>query len=821
MRREIWVVGGIVATFALAIGANAAMFGLVGRLLLGVPDGVKNPDRVAHIGLTFTAEGGERFTVTTTSYPAFTSLRALGAVYDATAAVRRDTMMVGQGASLEQITTIQASGDYFGVLGARPFIGSLFSAADDDVRAANPVMVLGYRYWQRHFAGDRGIIGRQIMLDDAPVTVIGVAARGFTGDAQAPVDAFTTLSFAMRNRGSEWSTNSEMNVVEIVARLRAGVAPVVAGPQSVLALRGSFADHQRAAQLVNARVTPLDDRSGVSESQQAKTSLWLLGVAMVVLLIATANVGTLLLLRALRRRREIAVRLALGVSRPRLARMLLTESVMLAVIGGVAGLAVSRWLGEAVRAVLLPGIAPVEGFVDQRVLIATAVATVACGLIAGCAPLVQLRTRDLVFGLKDDSGGARSRRSATRALLVGAQVGLCTVLLIGAGLFVRSLQRIQNQDLGFSTSRLMLVELTFRKPITGAERDAAYTDVVRRLSALPGITVATIVQSMPFGAHHIPPISVPGRAEPPSQGGQLPMMYGATPEFLKMMGVTARDGRLFDQADGKSGSLVVLVNESMARGIWPNESAIGKCIRIGFDPNTEPSALAPATLPCRQIVGVVRDSRARSLRPEGIEAKLMQFYVPFEQIPGGPFGEGGPSISGVLVQSAGDVHAMIPRVQRLVQAEATTPVFARVRSYQDLLDPQMASWRLGATLFSAFGMLALGIAALGLFAVISYLVAQRTHEIGIRLAVGGTGGRIARLVIGDSVRMVATGVVVGLIAAGGLAPFVQAMLFQTSAREATVIVAAVGVLLAAAVCAAAIPAWRASRINPITALRVD
>jgi predicted permease len=400
------------------------------------------------------------------------------------------------------------------------------------------------------------------------------------------------------------------------------------------------------------------------------------------------------------------------------------------------------------------------------------------------------------------------------------QVALSFVLLVGAGLFVRSLQRVQSQDLGFSTARLLSVTLDFHGAATGAARDRIYEDMVRRVASVPGVTGVSVVQGMPFGSHNIPPIHVPGYVMPPPNMQQLPILYAATPAYLEMMGVRLVEGRLFTRADTTGTPLVVLVNETMARTMWPGRSAIGGCVQaghaseaLGMDPMS-----AAALLPCRTVVGVVRDSRARSLRTEGGEAKLPQYYVPFGQLPPAPF-PNAPNVSGLLVQTAGAPERSAPAVQRVIQATSPVQVYARVRPYQSLIDPQLRSWRLGATLFTAFGILALIIASLGLFAVVSYLVRQRTREIGVRLALGGSGGRIGQLVIRDALRMTMVGGLAGMVIALAAAPTVQTLLFETSPRDPRVLGTAVVALVVVTLCAASVPAWRASRVSPMTVLR--
>jgi hypothetical protein len=306
---------------------------------------------------------------------------------------------------------------------------------------------------------------------------------------------------------------------------------------------------------------------------------------------------------------------------------------------------------------------------------------------------------------------------------------------------------------------------------------------------------------------------------------QLPIMYGATPQYLAMMGVMVREGRPFTPPDDARAPLVVLVNETMARTIWPGESAIGKCVRSGhgstlMDPASEDMDAVHATLPCRTVVGIVRDSRARSLRLERGEDRLMQYYVPFEQLPAPPVPDYS-AVHGFLVQTAGEPDELAIAVQRAIQGTSVTPVFARVRAYQELIDPQLRSWRLGATLFSLFGAIAVGVAGAGLFAVVSYLVAQRTREIGVRIALGASRHAIAGLVVRDALRMVIVGSGIGVLVSLAAAPLVQPMLFQISAREPLTVGFAVVLLGTVALLAAAIPARRASEVSPLLALRGD
>ena len=335
--------------------------------------------------------------------------------------------------------------------------------------------------------------------------------------------------------------------------------------------------------LHSVELTPIIPGSESRESPQARIALWLAGISLIVLLIATANVGTLLSLRSAKRRREIAVRIALGAGRRDLARQLLLESVLLAAIGAALGLLLSRWLSDIVRVTLLPNLAS-ESFIDGRVLAASIVAACLAGVIAGLIPLAQLGRTDLAVQLRAGGGHGASGRFALQTTLVSVQVALCTLLVIGAALFVRSLQRVQSQNLGFSTANLLYVTLEFRGYVAGVERDLAYEDAVQRVRGVAGVRSATVVAGIPFGPHNIPPVSVPGLSKPPGAGVQIPIMYGATPEYLSMMGVTLVGGRLLTERDGAAASRVVLVNESMARSVWPGQSPLGKCIAWASDP---------------------------------------------------------------------------------------------------------------------------------------------------------------------------------------------------------------------------------------------
>jgi predicted permease len=820
-RREPTFVAGIVLTFGLVIGTNAAMLGLVRRLMLAPPPGVQDAERVVRAATTLTADDGSVFTMETTSYPTFRDLAALDRAFAAVAAVSADSVTTGEGADLAEVPAVKASGQYFAVLGVRAAAGRLFGPSDDALPNGNDVVVLSHAFWQRRFAGEASAIGQQLVVDGQRLTIIGVTPPGFNGTELAPADLFIPLTTAMRSRGAGWWSDPRIRMVSIVAHLRPGVTENEAESLALRTLR----ETQPASGTDRLTAVPLESvmpGRAARTTPQARIALWLAGVSVVVLLIATANVGTLLLLRAAKRRREAAVRLSLGARLTQLARQAVVESLLLSLAGCVLGLVLTHWIGDIVRVTLLPNVVAITDFVEPKVLAASVVAACVAGLLASLGPIAQLGRRDLSLELRDGGGHGASGRVVYQHALVAVQVAMSVVLLVGAGLFVRSLERVQSQDLGFSTARLLHVTLDFRGPTPGPEHDRALAEAAERVGSIPGVTGVTVVQGMPFSSHNIPPIHVPGYAMPSPAAQQLPIMYAATPAYLDMMGVKLREGRLITRGDTAGTPLVVLVNETMARTMWPGRSAIGGCVQAGHvgDPALGDPMSAAAFLPCRMVVGVVRDSRARSLRTEGSEARLMQYYVPLGQAPPAPF-PNIPEYHGILVRTAGEPDRWVTPIQRIIQGTSSRAVYARVSPYQTLIDPQLRSWRLGATLFSAFGLLALAIAAVGLFAVVSYLVTQRTQEIGVRLALGGSARGVAGLIVRDAVKMSALGGALGIAIAVVAAPLVQSMLFETSTREPVVLIAAAVVLLVVTVSAAAVPAWRAGRVSPMIVMRTD
>jgi predicted permease len=538
-----------------------------------------------------------------------------------------------------------------------------------------------------------------------------------------------------------------------------------------------------------------------------------MGVAAVVLLIACSNVANLLLARALRRRREIAVRIALGAGRGRLVRLLLTESVLLAGVGAFAGLAVAWGASELVRKILIPGVEWPSAPVGLRVLVVSAAAALAVGVLTGLAPALRASRPDLTSSLKAGAREGGGQSSRLRAALTVSQAALSLVLLTGAGLFVRSLMHVRAIDLGFQPDRVLVVQV--RYPTAArlgdqnsagevARRRSVYVDAMQRARQLSDVEHASLSVGLPFQSSFGQFLRIPGWDSIPEFKAPGPFLSAVAPDYFETVGARLLEGRTFTAADRAGSEPVVIVSRAMARTLWPQQKhVLGQCLYW----STSQDSLTT----CSRIVGVMADAHAWGLK----ELPALNYYIPFGQ----ERGMGGTTL---LVRPALGHEADVRReVRALLLSIDPSISFVRAASLQDAIDPQVRPWRLGAAVFTLMGVLALVVAAVGLYSVMSYLVAQRTREIGVRMALGAHARSILLLVLRESVSMAAMGVVLGLVIALWAGRFVAPLLFETSPRDGGVLLVSAAMLLAVSVLASTIPALRAKRVNPIEALRSD
>jgi predicted permease len=804
LRAAPWVTGAAALTLALGIGANATMFGVVDRLLLRPPALVVDPGRVTRLYIERRREGLRGRVMPMVSAPAYFAVRDSTRAFAAVAAFFPTEHVVGEGDGARPRRVLEASGNYFSLLGARPALGRLFGPDDDRAPAGSLVAVLGDRYWREQYGADPAAVGKTIVVEGTRYVVVGVAPRGFNGIELERVDVYVPLSaIAFHARSHDWATNDRMAWMRMVARLRPGADAAAAEREATTALRRTAPDTSAfdhgarvlASSVVEARAPmPSDRRTGAS------IAAWLGGVAAVVLLVACANVANLLLARAVRRRREIAVRTALGAGRGRLARQLLTESALVAASGGALGLLVARWGGAAVREVLLPDVDWSGAVVSGRVLLFALGATALTALLTGLAPVLHVAAQGVAVGLRTGAREGGGRRARLRTSLLLAQAALSAVLLVGAGLFVRSLRRIGALDFGYEPTRLLFVELSFPNGVRDDVQLAAYDRALERARHVPGVARAALTMSSPFYSLIGGDLAIPGFDSLATLGPDFPLYNAVSPDYFATMGIRVARGRPLLPTDVDGAPRVVLVNEAMARRIWKGVDPIGRCVRVGGD-----------TMPCAEVVGVVHTVINNDLR----ERPQLQYYFPLAQK------MSDNTLRALVVRAAGRPELLVPTLRRELAAAAPGARYVDVVPLEERIAPQVRPWRLGATMFSAFGALALLIAAVGLYSVMAYVVAQRLHEMGLRMALGARGRDVLGLVLRQGLGVAAAGIALGSGVALAAGHWVAPLLFDVSPRDPVVFLGVAATLGAVAAAATLVPARRATRVDPTEALRAE
>ena len=820
LRRKPGFTAAVVLTLGLGIGANATMFSVVDRLLFRAPAYIDAPDRVHRVNLVVTTERDGDFTNGTLSYKRYVELTDFTRSFDVTAAFAGGRPALGVGENAREMDIFAVSASFWRLFDMKPALGRFFTPDEDRAPEGALVAVLGYGYWQTSYGGRADVLGKQVTIGSHSYTIIGVAPEGFVGVAMAPSAAFVPItawanaSFGARaardgpigGRRPSYHSTHNIQWMDMLARRKPGVTVATATADLTTAYRRSYIAQKttnqslRPTELAKPRAvaSPLLRERGPRQGNDSKVATWLVGVAAIVLLVACANVGNLLLARAFGRRREIAVRLALGVTRSRLLRQLVTESLMLAGLGAVAGLVLAQWGGGVLRGMLLGDVTLPSTFGDGRVLAFTLVATIVAGLLTGLAPALHAGRGDIAATLKAGSREGTYQRSRTRIALLVVQGAMSVVLLVGAGLFVRSLRNVRNVDLGFSASGVLYTEVSMR----GVALDSVQSGELRRrlmeaATSLPFVESAARSVTVPFWSSITMDLYVAGIDSVDRLGDFY--YHAVSPDYFRAMRTPLKRGRLLAASDTRTAPRVMVVSESMARKLWPGRDAIGQCVRVNAD-----------SVPCTEVVGVVQDIKRQNLT----EAEGLQYYLPIDQLERGIGG-------GLFVRTRGDAKSHSEAIRRELQKVMPGASYVSLTPLDNLLGGQMRSWTLGATMFTVFGLLALLVAAVGLYSVIAYNVAQRTHELGVRVALGAQSPDVVRLVVGEGIRVSAIGVGIGTIVALGAARYVGPLLFAVSPKDPLVFTAVGGLLLAVAVVASLVPAWRASRVDPSVALRGD
>ena len=794
----------LVATLTLALGlaAQFSAFGLVDRLLLSPPAHVHEPGSVHRLHIDRDNRGrGGRFLWFQTPYRSYQDLRSRVTGFAAMAAYRTTTSSVGSGSGAREGAVIFADHHYFPLLGASARLGRVFGAEDDQPPAGRDVVVLSDPYWRTAFGAERSVLGQTLRMGAKTYTIIGVMPAGFTGDRPEPVDLWAPLHAGAYEMTPVWTSSFLFRSVSVLTRLAPGASQEAAAEEAAAVYR-QLVDGTPAAddtaRVVLSPLAPGRTQQGTL-TQAARVALWIQGVALLVWFVALANVINLQMSRAAQQRRELAVRVALGAGRGRLITALTVEMLFIAVAAAVIAVGLTYATAGALQQFLLPG---VPGAIDIRRFAAMAVLTVlaATFVCVGLAAL-QVRLDGVSARLKTGRGGEGFTRARLRQGLLVAQVVMSALLLVGAGLFLRSVERLGALDFGHDQDRVVVGTL----PMRGAGYDNAaierfYDRALQDLRAIPGVEQVAAAHSTPFAPSQSAELFVRGLDQLPFDGRSYPTFYTVTPTFFDTMGMRVLRGRGFTDHDREGAAPVIVVEEALAHELWPGQDPLGQCM-----------SLLAATAPCREVVGVVSNTRRFVATAES----ALRYYVPLGQrvINAPP--------QALFVRARGDAADIIASVrQALLQIDGNLP-FASLRPLRDLAEPEKRSWRLGSTLFVVFGAAALLVATAGVYALLSFMVAQRSREIGVRLALGATPARTLRLIVGQSLGWIAAGLAIGLTGAAAAARFVKPLLFETSPYDPAVFAGTACVLMVVAGAASLVPAIRASRVDPNIALRAE
>lgn len=782
-----------VFTLALGIGANTAIFSVVHAVLL-------RPLPYVHSERLMRVFGSQpQLDLAPTSPANFLEWKEQNEVFERIAAY------VGQGFNLvggdkpERVIGARVSADLFQLLGVQPTLGRAFTS-DEDQSGHNQVVVLSHEFWQSRFGGDP-TVQKTVRLNEKAYTVVGIMPAGFAfPDTRTQV--WTPIAFNPAERATR-----DTNFIDVVGRLKPGVSIEQARAKMAMLARQQAERYPKTNAGIGAKVVSLHEQT-VGEIRPML--IVLLGAVAFVLLIACANVANLLLVRAAGRQKEMAIRGALGASRPRLVRLLLTESIALAMLGGALGLFLAIWsvdLLVTLKPANLPRLGEIE--INRTVFGFTLAISLITGIAFGLVPALQSSKPALNEGLKESSRGATGslRRHQMRSLLVVSEVALSLVLLVGAGLMIRSFARLLAVDPGFKADHVLtaFISLPTSKYSKVPEQAAFFEQLIARIRNLPGVSSVGVVTDIPLFGSSSTGFDIDGR--PASAHGQRPLTdyRMISPDYFSAMGMRLVKGRAFSRYDTANALAVAIINETMAGRFFSNEDPIGKRIGLSGGPTD-----------WREIVGVVGD-----VRNYGVDAAVKpEAYVPFFQ--NGPgYLSGVASAMNLIVRTSNDPLSLTTPLREQVQALDKDQPISEIRTMEWYLSESMAQRRFNMLLLGVFAALALVLAAVGIYGVIAYTVTQRTSEIGIRIALGARGAHILKLIFAHAMLTTLAGIVLGLAGALALTRLLGNLLYQISATDPVVFASITLLLLLVAVVATYIPARRATQVDPVVALRAE
>lgn len=783
----------VVITLALGIGANSAIFSVINTVLLR-PLPYKDPDRLVMVWEDVPKMGFPR----NTPAPAnFIDWRNQNKVFEGMAAVAVLSINLTGIGEPERIDGLGVSGNFFSLLGVEPQLGRTF-LPEEDQHGANRVVIISQGLWQRRFNSDNNIIGKTLTLNGESFQVIGVMPSQFKFPSRES-ELWVPIAF-----DPEEASNRGGHYLQVIARLKPGVTVQQAHSDMNTIAARLEQQYPETNTGVGSAVIPLHEQF-VGDIKPAL--LLLLGAVGFVLLVACANVANLLLARAAARQKEIALRMAIGASRLRLIRQFLTESILIAAIGGSVGLLVSI-IGVNLLKAFIPGnISQAQAItIDVKVLIFTLFVSLLTGLIFGLAPALQTSNFNLNETLKEGKGAmAGSGNNRIRSLLVITEIAFSLILLMGAGLLINSFLRLRNVDPGFRSDNLltMKVELPESKYPDKTRRSAFYTDLVHRVESLPGVRSAAVATNLPltYNGDSIP-IGVEGRPDPAPDQRPDVVTRIISPDYFRTMSIRLLKGREFsEQEERENSTRVAIISETMARRLWQDEDPIGKRIKPGS---------TASTYPWISIIGVAKDVRQFELSSD----PRLQMYLPYTQA---SFFEP----RALVVSTNVEPSSLSATVRRTVwEIDKDQPV-SNISTMEDIIYESVARQRFSTFLLCIFAAIAMTLAAVGIYGIMSYSVTQRTHEMGIRMALGAQKSDVLKLAIGQGLKLIVIGVVIGLAAAFFLTRLMSSLLFGVSATDPATFIVISLVLVSVGLFASYIPARRATKVDPMITLRHD
>ena len=800
-----------VGSLAIGIGINTTIFTAVNAILLR-PLPVSHPEQLVDIYTTSSTEHS------TTSWLDYLDLRDGSTVFDGMIGHSLMFANVSRDGRSRLLMGEVVTANYFEVLGVSATVGRMFAHDEDQTEGGNRLVVLSDGLWRREFGGNAAVVGRSVRIRGLDYTVVGVAPARFTGmmpgisaDLWIPASMVEEIEpvgmndavpsptgrTRLQRRGQRWMfVKARLKPIHTLAQAQTEVGAVM----TRLEREYPQTNRNRRAVLIPAsdvRIHPLIDGSLVPGA-----TLLMVAVSL-VLIVACANIANMLLARATTRSREIAVRVAIGASRARIVRQLLTESLVLAALGGWGGLLLARWTSGVIQTFQppLPVAISLDLSPDWRVFVFAFMLALVTGAVFGLAPALQATRPDLVASLKNEvAPGFRSRRFSLRNVLVVAQVAVCFVLLVGAGLLLRSLTASRNADVGFDPRGLVVATVDMGMHRYSTERGQAFYDsALERLRSLPGVSNAAIVERLPFSPNiHAQTLFIDGRQYAADDPGVTTDVTRVTPGYFRALGISLQQGREFDERDAETAPAVVIVNEAFARRYWPGESAVGKRLRT-----------RSSTGPLFEVVGVVSDHKVRTV------GEAPRPYVHFARSQGY-----NPSAS-FIARTSGDTAQLVQAMRRELTSIEPDLVFLEMQPMESAIAVTLFPARMGAFVLGTASVIALLLSAIGLYGLIAFTVSRRTREIGVRMALGSNRRDVLALIVRQGMGLVLIGVAIGLICALALTQAMAGALYGVSTLDVVTYVSAAMLLCGVALAANLLPALRAAKIDPMVALRTS